>query len=253
MRLGAQLYTVRDFARTPDEIRETFKKIKDIGYECVQVSGLGAIDARELAEISEKTCLPITCTHSPVPRIIGDTDALIEEHKIYGCPVIGVGYMPNEYHGTREGLEKFLSAVQPAVEKIHRAGLDFAYHNHAFEFEPLADTGEKMFDIMLERFPDWNFILDTYWVKYAGESVLDYMKKVGGERLVNIHYKDMSPEDRSICACGNGTLDFSAITALCEKLGVKNVLVEQDNANSKFNDAFGQMKISFDYLRPTIK
>jgi hypothetical protein len=59
-------------------------------------------------------------------------------------------------------------------------------------------------------------------------------------------------EERSICACGKGRLDFAEITKVCEKLGVVNVLVEQDNAVN-MDDPFGEMAFSFSHLRPIIK
>jgi len=34
--IAAQLYTVRDFLKTPAEIEKTLKKIRAIGYEAVQ-------------------------------------------------------------------------------------------------------------------------------------------------------------------------------------------------------------------------
>lgn len=252
MKLCAQLYSVREAAQTPEGIRDTFHKIKAIGYEAVQVSGLGKIDAGELRDISEETGLPITCTHSPFDRILHDTDALIAEHKIYHCPVIGLGSMPNEYKGSEEALKRLFTDLEKPVGTILDAGLHFAYHNHNFEFAALPEGGNA-FDRMLEACPDWHFILDTYWVEYAGYSAVDYIRKVGGKRLPNIHYKDMArDEKRSICACGDGILDFSAITAVCREIGVQNALVEQDNAAS-FPDMFEQMERSFRALRPIVK
>ena len=59
-------------------------------------------------------------------------------------------------------------------------------------------------------------------------------------------------EKRSICPCGSGTLDFKAIYEVCKQIGVKNVLVEQDNA-AKTPDPLGEMQKSFAHLRPIIK
>ncbi|MBQ0125215.1 MAG: sugar phosphate isomerase/epimerase [Clostridiales bacterium] len=252
MILGAQLYTVRDKAKTPGEIRSTFEKLAAIGYEAVQISGIGPIEAKELAKISKDTNLPITSTHVPFDRIVNDTEALIEEHKTYGAGVIGLGYLPNEFHGSAANLEKFFALMEKPFEKIKAAGLDFSYHNHAFEFDALPDSDMNVLDIMLERKPEWQFILDTYWIEYAGKSAIDYIKKAGGKRLKNIHYKDMANDEKhSICACGDGVLDFGKITDVCRAEGVINVLVEQDNA-ADFGDSFEQAKRSFDYLRPIV-
>jgi hypothetical protein len=35
MKLAAQLYTVRDYTKTPDDVKKTFEKVKAIGYNAV--------------------------------------------------------------------------------------------------------------------------------------------------------------------------------------------------------------------------
>lgn len=254
MKLGAQLFSLRDFIKTPEDIRETFHKVKAMGYENVQFSGGGPIEARELKAISDETGLAIVCTHSAPDRILNDTEALIEEHKIFGCPVIGYGCMPKEFRKGERDVMEFFEELKAPVQKILDSGLRFAYHNHAFEFEMKTAEGELIYDYMLRTLPHWQFIMDTYWVEYAGHSAIDYIEKIGADRLTNIHYKDMAKsEEREICACGTGVLDFAAITEACLKNGgVKNVLIEQDNA-VKFEDPFGQMEIGFKNLRPIIK
>lgn len=42
MVLGAQMYTVRDFTKTPDDFARTMERIAKIGYKYVQVSGIGS-------------------------------------------------------------------------------------------------------------------------------------------------------------------------------------------------------------------
>ena len=39
--LGAQLFTLRDHTKTPDEIRRTIGRVREMGYVAVQASGLG--------------------------------------------------------------------------------------------------------------------------------------------------------------------------------------------------------------------
>ena len=253
MKLGAQLFSVRTFTQTAEDLRTTFDRMKAIGYENVQLSGAGPIAAEQIREISEESGLPIVCTHVPYDRILHDTDALIREHKVFGCPVIGLGAMPKE---AREGgvsaLDAFFDALSEPVKKIHDAGLSFAYHNHAFEFQTLAETQQTIYDTMLERCPDWHFIMDTYWVEFAGYSATEYITKIGTDRLVNIHFKDMAADEaRSICPCGKGVLDFGKIFSVCQEIGVQNVLVEQDNA-VKSPDAFADMETSFRHLRPIV-
>ncbi len=250
MKLGFQLFSVRNLLQTPQDVRAAFRKIKQIGYENVQLSGVGSITAEELADISKESELPIVCTHTAFDRIVNDTDAVIAEHKIFGCPVVGLGMMPNGFDvNMHDVLDDFLKTLETPVKKINDAGLRFAYHNHNFEFKTNAD-GVTCYDVMLDKL-DWDFILDTYWVEFTGFSAAEYMRKVGS-RLKNVHFKDMSASDRKICACGDGTLDFKALYEVCREVGVQNVLIEQDNA-AELDDPMSAMEHSFRYLRPIVK
>ena len=253
MKLGAQLFSLRTFIQTPEDLKTTFLRVKEIGYENVQLSGNAPMSAEDILAASEAAGLPIVCTHSPLDRIINDTDALIADHKHFGCPVIGLGALPKEAHGSIARANEFFKSVEAPVAKILDAGLNFAYHNHAFEFEALPDGEGCVFDLMIERCPTWHFILDTGWVQYAGRSAVEYIERIGGERLQNIHFKEFKCADtKTICPCGEGFSDFASIVAACEKVGVTNALVEQDNACTK-EDPFGEMERSAKHLLPLIK
>ncbi len=251
MKLGAQLFSLRTHIQTPEDIRTTFQRLRDIGYETVQFSGASTHNAAYLREVSQEMGLPIVCTHVSMERLTEETDAVIREHLTMGCPTVGLGAMPNPYRGSAEGLQRFLKDVEGPVARIMDAGLHFAYHNHDFEFEKLAPD-QNYFDYFIENCPDWQLILDTYWVTFAGHSAVDYLKRISPERLVNVHFKDMArDEKRSICACGEGQMNFAELAKVCREIGVVNILAEQDNA-VEFPDAFEQMAISYRSLRPIV-
>jgi sugar phosphate isomerase/epimerase len=246
MKLGAQFYSIRDNTTNPEDLKKSFAAMKAIGYGIVQMSAICEIAPELLKSYSEEYDLPITCTHSPYDRIINDTDRLIEEHKIYGCPTIGLGSMPNEF---REGgkVYDFVESIREPLKKIRAAGLEFAYHNHAFEFEKI--DGKLIYDILIDELPELSFIIDTYWFKYAGYDYIEYIKKLGVGRIKNVHFKDMASEPQGeICPCGEGVIDFAPVIKLCDELGIVNALVEQDNAPDS-NDSIGQMRISYNNLK----
>lgn len=246
MKLGAQFYSIRDKVKTPEGIRASFKAMKDIGYTIAQMSAIGEIAPEELRDISLEYEMPITCTHINPANLRENTEKYINEHKIYGCPVIGIGSMPQEYRGSLEGVRAFIKDFSEVSKRINDAGLAFAYHNHAFEFEDLG--GVITFDLLIEEFPNLNFILDTYWVKYGGYDYLTYLKVLGNKRITNVHFKDMKSEPQGeICPCGEGVIDFSPVVKLCNELEIPNALVEQDNAPS-LGDSYEQMKISYNNL-----
>lgn len=248
MKLGSQFYSIRDLTQTPEDLKKAFALTKEIGYDVVQLSAIGPIDANIIKSYVDEFELPVVCTHKSFDDIVNNTEAIIKDHITYGCPVIGLGSMPTENRGSLEGVNAFIEAIKEPIKKIEDAGLKFAYHNHAFEFEKF--NGRLVYDMLIEDVPSLNFILDTYWVKYGGYDYLEYIKRIGPKRMTNVHFKDMASEPQGdICPCGTGVIDFKPVIKLCDTLGIPNALVEQDNA-PKSGDSMGQMRISFNNLKP---
>ncbi len=248
MKLGAQLFSVRQFTQNYEDLTATFEKLKKIGYDALQVSAIGPIPAEKVKEASEKYALPVTCTHSPLVRILDDTDKLIEEHKIFGCSQIGIGWIDPKEYDTVEKANALIEKLRVPARRIAKAGLSLAYHNHAAEFDDIGGT--CFFDLMIDTFPEMHFILDTYWAVYADKDPIEYINKIGGARMENMHFKDMATEGKGkICACGNGILDFQKIYDAAKLAGVQNVMVEEDNAQDEYGDAFKEMEISYNNLK----
>ena len=161
MKIGAQLYTLRDFCKNPDDFSETLKKVADIGYTTVQVSGTCAYTAEWLRDELNKNGLTCGITHFSFDRILNETEAVIEEHKTFGCSYIGIGGMPG---GTAKYAEFIAEPkLRPAMDKIAAAGCLFMYHNHNGEYETVLDDGRPvMFHLSDEFTPaQMGFTLDT--------------------------------------------------------------------------------------------
>ncbi|MBQ3707495.1 MAG: sugar phosphate isomerase/epimerase [Clostridia bacterium] len=250
MKIGAQLYTLRDFCKNLDDFSETLKKVADIGYTTVQVSGTCAYEAEWLRDELKKNGLTCGITHFSYDRILNDTEAVIREHKTFGCSYIGIGGMP----GGPSKYAEFIAEpkLRPAMDKIAAAGCLFMYHNHSGEYEIVLDDGRPvMFHLSDEFTPaQMGFTLDTYWVKYGGYDVIPEIERLAG-RLPVVHFKDMflteDGERRMSWVGGGNVLDFEKIVPAFEKAGTKYAYIEQDNCNGE--DPFDCLKKSYDYLR----
>lgn len=124
MKLGAQLYSLRTFTQNAEDLRTAILKCKAMGYQNVQFSGVANMGADVWAQISRETEMEIVCTHSAFDRIVRDTDALIAEHKVFGCSVIGIGSMPGEFRGTREALDRFFAVMEEPVKRSRQRECD---------------------------------------------------------------------------------------------------------------------------------
>lgn len=101
--IAAQMYTLREFNQSPDGLRESLRKVSEIGYQAVQISGIGPIDSQLVKEYADEYGLKICATHVPWNRLVNDLDALAAEHKLWNCKYIGLGALPAEYQTSQEG------------------------------------------------------------------------------------------------------------------------------------------------------
>ncbi len=244
--IAAQLYTLRDFMKTPDAIFETLKRVKQMGYNAVQVSGIGPIEPLLLKKMAEETGLEICATHTSYDRLKNDIDAVIEEHKLWNCEYIGLGGLPQSFRSSQDGYVAFLTEVSGFTRKIKQSGLQFVYHNHKFEFEKFG--GKTGLEILFDNSDPgtFGFEIDTYWVQAGGGNPVDWIRKVDG-RMGIVHFKDMAiKEDQQIFAeIGEGNLDWPSIIKACRETGVKWYAIEQDVC---LRDPFESLAISLRYL-----
>ncbi|MCI8624025.1 MAG: sugar phosphate isomerase/epimerase [Provencibacterium sp.] len=232
VKLGAQLYTIREFTKTPEDIERSLRKIKGMGFDVIQISGFGPIDPQRLADLVHELELDVCVTHTPYDRLTGDLDAVIAEHKLLGCDTIGLGAMPAKFREggvTMEGYREFIKVADEIGTKIHDAGLHFAYHNHNFEFQKL--EGKTVMDRLVEdTAPEkFGFILDTFWLQMGGVIPASYIRKVAG-RMKVCHFKDYAVNDRTavFAEVGEGNLDLHEAFRACEESGVSYIVIEED-------------------------
>jgi len=245
-KIAAQMYTVRESCKTPEDIATSLAKIAAIGYESVQISGIGEIDPRVLRGLCDDNGLTICATHIPYSRMADDPDGVIAEHNIFGCKYPGIGGMDAEYK--KEG--KYVEFAQDASEvakTLAAAGKVFVYHNHSWEYEKIGDR------VVMEIFADegdpdyFMFELDTYWVAHGGASPVAWINKLA-DRLPIIHFKDMTMIGREqiMTEIGEGNLDWPGIVEACEAAGVEYYIVEQDTCQ---RDPFESLEISFSNIK----
>jgi len=241
MKSGAQLYTVREFCKTFGSLTETLKKIADIGYEYVQVSGICEYDPSELAKVLRQIGLKCVLTHIDPERISENTENVIAEHNILECKNIGIGY----YEVHKEGISAFYDKFSAAGELMHKSGKRLCYHNHDHEFIKL--NGEPVLKQLADKFTaeQLSFTPDTYWIQAGGASPAAWIKYLKG-RVPCVHLKDME-YGRKMAALGEGNLDLDGIISECEASGTEYLLVEQDDCYGK--DPFECLKTSYDFLR----
>lgn len=248
MIIGAQGYTIRDYAKTKNEVKDSFQKLAKIGFTSMQYSGMAKVPANWLRDIALENKVKITVTHSDPIRILQDTETLIAEHKIFGCSRIGIGSMPIKYRGSIEGVRSFIRDFTPAAKKMAKQNMKLHYHNHAFEYEKI--DGVVLYDLLVNETPEelFAFIPDTYWIQVGGRCPAQQIKMLEN-RVEVVHFKDMTivNGEQRMAPVLEGNLCWNEIIGVCKEIGVKHAVIEQDDCYNL--NPFECLSISYNNLR----
>ena len=244
MKIGAQFFTLRDMCKTLDDFALTLKKVADIGYTTVQISGTCDFAPQWLREQLEKNGLECVITHTPAPRLTADPAQVARDHDVFGCRHVGLGwYSFDESKG--DTYENFLSAYRPVAEALHDNGKLFMYHNHDQEFKRIG--GKLILEKLMEDFPPelMGFTLDTFWVQAGGGDPAQWLEKLSG-RIPCIHLKDYA-YGRKMAVVGEGNINFDRVFEKAAAGGTRYMLVEQDDCNGE--DPIECLRRSYLYLK----
>lgn len=240
-RIGLQLYTLRE--PLAGDLEGTLARVAAIGYEEVELAGLFGRTPRQMRRALDAAGLVAVSSHLPFERLLAGWQEELEGALALGQSYVVCPWIPEERRGA-DGYREVARIFERAGAAAADRGLRFAYHNHAYEFEP-AD-GRVPYDLLLEGTSPERvaFEMDLYWIVEGGGDPLRYFRRWPG-RFELIHAKDMAAGPGGAMAdVGAGTIDFAAIFARREEAGIRHVFVEHDHPTHPLESA----RRSYEYL-----
>jgi sugar phosphate isomerase/epimerase len=261
--IGLQLYTVAGFMET--DPKGTLQKLAAIGYKELESAGSSkgnyyGYTPNQFAAMVKDMGMTWRSEHvggfplsmSEIMKFARNAEDSAKIQKM--APMIeGMAKMPNLQKNTQqladEAAEGGLSymicsgvpvdtmdAVKSAVDLLNKAGeackkvgVQFGYHNHYFEFNPV--NGVVPFDYFMAN-TDKNLVkfeLDLGWATVAGKDPVDIFKKYSG-RIPLWHVKDVNKSTLTPVAMGTGNVDFKRLFTNSEVSGMKYFFVEEEDA-----------------------
>jgi sugar phosphate isomerase/epimerase len=249
--VALQLYTLRDVLKTPADIALSLKQVHDIGYQAVQISGLGPIPEADVVKICRDNGLTICATHENGELILNEPGKVVERLKAFGCRLTAYPYPAGIKFDSLDTVKEFCRRLNAAGKVLHEAGQILCYHNHHIEFQRVA--GMPVFEIIFAE-TDPRYLQgepDTYWVQHGGGDPVEWCDRLKG-RLPIIHLKDYAvlPDNKvTFTEIGNGNLNWKKIIAAAEAAGCQWYCVEQDTCPG---DPFVSVKQSFEFIRDNL-
>jgi sugar phosphate isomerase/epimerase len=243
-RVGMQLYTVR--RELEKDFEGTLQRVAALGYREVEFAGYFGHKPAAVKSILKRLRLDAPAAHMQLSELRGDLKTMIDAAHVVGHKYLLVAWLPPEERRSLDNYRRLADLFNEAGASLKREGLQFAYHNHDFEFAPV--EGRRPYDLLLER-TDPNLVkleMDLYWTVKGGADPVEYFGKYPG-RFHLLHVKDMDATPRRFFAdVGRGTIDFKSIFARSGRAGVRHYFVENDEpAGSPFDS----LRTSIEYLK----
>lgn len=229
MNWSFQLYSARNFQPWDDIL----KMLSRLGYR--EVEGFGAVfdDPKAFRAELDKNNLAMPTAHFSIDVLENDFSGVRQTADTLGvkllvCPFL----MPDQRPSDAEGWRAFGGRLAKVAAAAEKAGFGFAWHNHDFEFQPLAD-GSVPQQHLLDTAAGVGWEIDVAWVIRGGA---DPLKWIGdhGSRIVAVHVKDITPKGEAAdedgwADVGHGTVDWPGIyKALRQKTPANYFVMEHD-------------------------
>lgn len=248
--LGVQLYTVRKQAEA--DLPSVLARIRQIGYEEVELYwDVYTHPAAELRQMIADAGLRAPSGHFDYNGLASKLDYAHElglEYVI--CPMLA-----DNMRSTADDFKRAASQFNEWGESVESRGMHFGFHNHNYEFHPIANT--TGFDILMNN-TDPKLVtleMDCYWITQAGRDPIQMLKRYRN-RVRMLHLKDRKPgfpvsqelnsSAEHFTEVGNGTINWKAILAAAEAQGIEHYFVEQDFSDKS---PIESIRISYNYLQ----
>jgi sugar phosphate isomerase/epimerase len=261
--IGLQLYTVRN-AMEQDPVA-TLEHVARIGYNSVETATYTGsqkfygMDPLAFKKVLKDNGLAIPSGHyrlgeEKTAKPVKGTMQLEWQKAVDDAATVGLKYMVCAYlaeseRGNLDHYKALAEEFNKAGETCKKAGIQFCYHNHNFEFE--AQDGILPYDVLLSD-TDKNLVkmeMDLYWVTKAGQDPIEIFKKHPG-RFPLWHVKDMTnTPDKTFAAVGTGSIDFKKIFRDRAIAGMKYFFVEQDKCPGS---PFDSITTSYNYIKKNL-
>lgn len=255
--IGIQLYTLRNQlkADTPG----TIKAIADAGYK--QVEAYGFPNDNDMIKVSRDNGLEVRSSHFAWEAVTNPDKAgvpafadILENAKNAGLSHLVIPYIHGHNRKSLDDYKRLAERCNKGAELAKSAGIQLAYHNHAFEFQPM-DDGKSGFDIFVAEFAGpMQFEVDVFWVKVGGADPVALIRQLKG-RVSQLHLKDLKKGSSvpnfgrvakdAFDELGDGMIPMEPIIEVAAEAGVSICHVEQDQSP----DPIASVVKSINYLK----
>lgn len=278
MQKAVQQIMLGTVTKNEQQARETLCKIKQTGYDGIELNGFMIRPSSFLVRMLTKAAgmpvgrggkfnwqkllqesgLSVVGIHEDLGTIKREPEMVIREAEEFGTDKIVITGMYRFDYSDMDALKTLVDDLNDCGKILKESGIFLLYHNHNCEFRKLSN-GQTAYDYIIEHTnPEYvNFELDSYWPTEAGVSALSLMEKLG-RRMKLYHINDrgtrlMGPAMTPILKSdsmelGYGNMDLDALMQKSIECGIDAVILES-HKNWVEKSPIRSLELSAEFLK----
>jgi len=226
-RIALQLYTVRSVGG----LAQRLAVARGAGYAWVETETLHGLEADAFVAALREAGLGLASMHVEMSDLAERLPAVLAALRELGCRQLVMPWLDEaERPADAAGWRALGAQLQAHAQALAGQGVALAYHNHAFEFERLAD-GKTVLETIFDAAPALRWQPDVAWVARAGEDPAAWLARYAA-RLQSVHVKDLDeagdPAEQGWATLGEGRLPWAQwLPGLAGR--VQTFIVEHDH------------------------
>ena len=269
-------------SRTEAEAAQTLKRIKNTGYDGIELNGFmirpTPLIVRYLTKMAgmpvgkggkfnwkrlvSEAGLTVTGIHTDLGGLEREPENIISEAKKYDTNMLIITGMYRFDYSNKDEAKALAKRLNDAGKRMKEEGITLCYHNHNVEFLKV-DGKRTVMDILIEETDGANlsFEADTYWAAEAGVVTIGFLEKLRG-RIKLYHINDRGTKlskppftpllksDSMELGYGNMPLERLVEIALSENV---DAVILESHKNWPEKSPFLSMEMSAEFMKKYVK
>ncbi len=233
-------------------VYDALKKVREIGYEAIEISGHFPLDEASLKELLRAkndfgldiSSMSVSFSgHIPTgPRkdgrasvsLVNDYDEIVSRCRLLDCHYVRFAGAPLVACEDFGEMKAFFASCEEYARRLSADGIGLCMHNHANEFTRL--KGKTVFEWAALLAPTMKYELCIFNAQLSGYNISDLARSNAG-RVPLIHFEDIAvtPLDGHQnmqvfrgCVFGEGNIDVESFCRAANEAGTEYFILEND-------------------------
>jgi len=225
--------TLQLFSARNTELDVALQIIAAAGYKSVEAYSENLQQRDEFKNALQRHDLKMVSAHISLDQLENNLPFNMELLAGFGASHMVCPYLlPEHRPADSEGWIQLAQKLDSINNTLVKNGFTFAWHNHDFELQTLADGGVPM-QLLLDYATQMHWELDIGWIVRAGCDPSQWLQQYT-DRISAFHIKDVAQSGECLdedgwADVGFGVINWTDLLTDLKKTSAMHFIVEHDN------------------------